>query len=109
MLIGLLAQGMAFLQDTDVELELLLAFLLAALEPAAEDLQEGGAASGKKCHPFRETPSARSESLDALSGKFEGLLERLQTPAAKKGLEAAFHATPAELGRAAVEAARRRR
>jgi hypothetical protein len=39
----------------------------------------------------------------------EGLLELLQTPAAKSGLEAAFNATPAELGQAAVEAARRRR
>jgi addiction module HigA family antidote len=33
------------------------------------------------------------------------LLERLQTPAARDGLEAAFHASPEELGRAAVEAA----
>jgi hypothetical protein len=31
------------LQDRDVKLELLLALVLAALEPAAEDLQEGGA------------------------------------------------------------------
>jgi antitoxin Phd len=58
---------------------------------------------------FESLSSARSETLDALSTKFEGLLERLQTPAARKGLEAAFNATPEELGRAAVEAARRRR
>lgn len=58
---------------------------------------------------FKSLSNARSESLDALSAKFEGLLERLQTPAAREGLEAAFHATPEELGRAAVEAARRRR
>jgi hypothetical protein len=32
----------AFLQNADIELELLLALLLATLEPAAEDLQEGG-------------------------------------------------------------------
>ena len=44
------AQGMALLQDPDVELELLLALLLPALEPAAEDLtgrrhsSEGGEA-----------------------------------------------------------------
>jgi hypothetical protein len=44
-LVGLLAQGMAFLHDADVELELLLALVLPALEPAAEDLQEGGASS----------------------------------------------------------------
>lgn len=52
---------------------------------------------------------ARSETLDALRTKFEGLLERMQTPAAKKGMETAFNATPAALGRAAVMAARRRR
>ena len=43
-LVGLLAEGVAFFQDAHVELELLLALVLAALEPAAEDLQEGGAA-----------------------------------------------------------------
>src|SRR5688572_22959184 len=42
-LVGLLAEGVALLQDPHIELELLLALLLAALEPAAEDLQEGGA------------------------------------------------------------------
>lgn len=39
------ASSFALLQDADVELELLLALLLPALEPAAEDLQEGGASS----------------------------------------------------------------
>jgi len=58
---------------------------------------------------FESLSSARSETLHALSAKFEGLLERMQTPAARKGVEAAFNATPAELGRAAVKAARRRR
>jgi antitoxin Phd len=58
---------------------------------------------------FESLSSARSETLDALSTKFEGLLKHLQTPAARKGLEEAFNATPEELGRAAVEAARRRR
>jgi hypothetical protein len=37
--------GRALFHDADVELELLLALLLPALEPAAEDLQEGGASS----------------------------------------------------------------
>jgi prevent-host-death family protein len=58
---------------------------------------------------FEALSSARSETLDALSTKFEGLLERMQTPAARKGMEAAFNAVPAALGRAAVKAARRRR
>jgi antitoxin Phd len=53
--------------------------------------------------------SARSETLDGLSSKFESLLERMQTPAARNGMEAAFHASPEELGQAAVKAARRQR
>jgi hypothetical protein len=36
---------MAFLQGANIELELLLALLLPALEPAAEDLQKGSASS----------------------------------------------------------------
>ena len=44
-LVGLLAKGVALFHDADVELELLLALLLPALEPATEDLQEGGASS----------------------------------------------------------------
>jgi hypothetical protein len=53
--------------------------------------------------------NARAETLDALSTKFESLLERLQTPAARKGMEVAFNATPGALGRAAAKAVRRRR
>src|SRR5688500_19095914 len=44
-LVGLLPEGVALFHDADVELELLLALLLPALEPATEDLQEGGASS----------------------------------------------------------------
>jgi antitoxin Phd len=58
---------------------------------------------------FESLSSARSETLDALSMKFEGLLERMQTPAAKEGMVAAFNAPPAALGQAAVQMARRRR
>ena len=58
---------------------------------------------------FESLSSARSETLDALSTKFDGLLERLQTPAAKQGMDRAFNASPAELGQAAAQAARRRR
>jgi len=57
---------------------------------------------------FEALSSARAETLDSLSRKFEGLLDRLQTPEAKQGLEAAFNASPAELGQAAAKAARRR-
>lgn len=58
---------------------------------------------------FESLSSARSETLDALSAKFDGLLERMQTPEARKGMEAAFHATPEALGKAAADSVRRRR
>jgi antitoxin Phd len=58
---------------------------------------------------FESLSSARSDTLEGLSSKFESLLERMQTPDARKGMEAAFHAEPAELGRAAAKAARRQR
>ncbi|HEX4963932.1 MAG TPA: type II toxin-antitoxin system Phd/YefM family antitoxin [Thermoanaerobaculia bacterium] len=51
---------------------------------------------------FESLSSARSETLDALSTKFESLLERMQTPAARQGMKAAFNATPAALGRASA-------
>jgi hypothetical protein len=57
---------------------------------------------------FESLSSARSETLEALSTKFDSLLERMQSPAARKGMEAAFNASPAELGRAAAKAAKRR-
>ncbi len=57
---------------------------------------------------FESLSSARAETLDALRSKFDGLLERMQTPAAKEGIRAAFDASPETLGRAAVEAAKRR-
>jgi uncharacterized protein len=50
----------------------------------------------------------RRES-DPLSPKFEGLLEHMQTPTARKGMKEAFNASPAALGRAVAKAARRRR
>jgi hypothetical protein len=53
--------------------------------------------------------SVHSESLDDLSTKFEGLLERLQTTVVRKGMETAFNANPAALGRAAVKVVRQRR
>ena len=58
---------------------------------------------------FESLSSARSETLDALSTRLEGLLERMQAPAAKKGMEAAFNSTPVALGEAAAKAALRRR
>lgn len=56
---------------------------------------------------FESLRRERSETLDELSARFEGLLERMQTPAARRGMRAAFDASPAELGRAAAEEAPR--
>jgi antitoxin Phd len=66
---------------------------------------------------FRALVNGRSQSLSELDAEFDALLDRMQSPKAKKGVEAAFHASPAELGRAAasrsapkaVKPARRRR
>ena len=56
---------------------------------------------------FEALVGERACSLDALTGQFDGLLARMQTPAAKKGIAAAFKASPQALGRAAVKAARK--
>jgi antitoxin Phd len=46
--------------------------------------------------------------LDSLSADFDAMLARMQTPKARAGMKAAFGASPKELGRAAVAAARKR-
>jgi antitoxin Phd len=58
---------------------------------------------------FESLSRARSESLEALADQFEGLLASMQGPRARAALTRAFEASPEELGRAAVEAARARR
>jgi prevent-host-death family protein len=47
-------------------------------------------------------------SLDAFTRECDAMLARMQTPAARKAMDALFHATPEQMGKAAVEAARRR-
>lgn len=46
--------------------------------------------------------------LDSLSREFDSLLARMQTPEARRGMEAAFGATSAELANAAVAGAKKR-
>jgi len=58
---------------------------------------------------FESLVASRSPALDDLSAQFDGLLVRMQTPRARKGMAAAFNASPARLGRAAVKAATKRR
>ena len=54
---------------------------------------------------FESLVAERSHRLDVLSGEFDGLLAKMQTSAARKGMADAFSASPAALGRAAVKAA----
>lgn len=55
---------------------------------------------------FEALTRAHEPTLDDLSERFDDLLDRLQRPAAKAAMAAAFDAEPEELGRAAVQAAR---
>lgn len=47
-------------------------------------------------------------TLDTLRTQFDALLDRMQTAAARTGMDRAFHATAEQLGKAAVDAARKR-
>jgi prevent-host-death family protein len=51
---------------------------------------------------------ATQSRLDALNGEFDALLARMQTAKARAGRKAAFDASPKQLGKAAVNAARKR-
>lgn len=55
---------------------------------------------------FEALVHAAAPGLAALEAQFDGLLARMQTPAARRGMAAAFDASPAALGRAAVKAAK---
>ena len=57
---------------------------------------------------FNALTQATERTLETLSGHFDALLAGMQTPKARAGMKAAFGATPRELGRAAVAAARKR-
>jgi antitoxin Phd len=57
---------------------------------------------------FNALTQATARPLDRLSADFDALLARMQTPRARAGMKAAFGASPRELGRAAVAAARKR-
>jgi hypothetical protein len=58
---------------------------------------------------FDIRPRPREINLDALRQHFDDLLARMQGPKARAAMQAAFEASPAELGRAAVAGARRRK
>ena len=52
--------------------------------------------------------SAPESRIDTLSAEFDSLLMRMQRPGARNSMQAAFHASPKQLGKAAVVAARKR-
>jgi len=57
---------------------------------------------------FRALKRAPELQLDTLSGEFDALLARLQDSKARTAMKAAFGASPRQLGKAALLAARKR-
>lgn len=57
---------------------------------------------------FSALTDAQTPRLDDLSADFDAMLARMQQPRARAGMKAAFGASPKELGKAAVAAARKR-
>ena len=55
---------------------------------------------------FEALTRSGSPALDELTDEFDGLLAGMQTTAARSAMASAFDATPEQLGRAAVRAAR---
>ncbi|HEV2729116.1 MAG TPA: type II toxin-antitoxin system Phd/YefM family antitoxin [Terriglobales bacterium] len=52
--------------------------------------------------------SAAESRINNLSAEFDSLLMRMQKPGARKAMQDAFRASPKQLGKAAVVAARKR-
>jgi prevent-host-death family protein len=57
---------------------------------------------------YEKFSRATEAKLNALSGEFDALLARMQTPEARAGMQTAFDATPEQLAKAAVTIARKR-
>ena len=55
---------------------------------------------------FVSLAQAREPSLGALAAEFDSMLESMQAPGARRAVASAFDATPAQLGAAAVQAAK---
>jgi prevent-host-death family protein len=55
---------------------------------------------------FMALSGAAASMLDRLTDEFDARLARMQTPAARSAMEKAFHASPDELGKAALKAGR---
>jgi prevent-host-death family protein len=57
---------------------------------------------------FNALADSPRRALDTLSGEFDAMLARMQIPKARARMKKAFAASPKELGKAAVAAARKR-
>ena len=57
---------------------------------------------------FNALTRATERTLDTLSAEFDAMLARMQAPRAQARMKAAFRASPKELGKAAIAAARKR-
>lgn len=58
---------------------------------------------------YEALTARRTLEIPELDAEFDALLASMQTPESRKARRAAFNASPKELGRAALEAAQRRR
>jgi antitoxin Phd len=57
---------------------------------------------------FNDLSGAMELALGTLRGEFDALFAGMQNPEARRAMKSAFHASPKELGKAAVIAARKR-
>jgi len=57
---------------------------------------------------FNALSRAPQLEIDALSGEFDEMLARMQSPKSRAAMKTAFHASPRKLGKAAVAAVRKR-
>jgi prevent-host-death family protein len=57
---------------------------------------------------FDAMTNAKRISLETMSAEFDALLAKMQTPAARARMQAAFDASPKQMGKAAVALARKR-
>ena len=58
---------------------------------------------------FGQLQEREATALETLSGKFDEMLDRMQTPESRAAVDRTFGASPQQLGRAAVAGAARRR
>jgi antitoxin Phd len=57
---------------------------------------------------YERLAGSTDRKLESLRQEFDTMLERMQRPAARRAMKKAFHTKPSELGKIAVEAARKR-